>query len=231
MSEPLESQLTEIGRSVEYPSTPEFDLRNPAQQSRRIRPVLVLAAVAAVVLVVMAFPGPRAAIADLFGIGAVEFRATEVEPSALTGYLPGEEVDLDTAASEVDFDLLTLEETPDVVLLDRTVPGGMVTQGYGQGGGTYRVLITQLHARSEEPALQKLLGDTSVVSQVDVGGTRGFWIEAEHLIVLIDQTGEPIVDSARLSASTLLLVADDVTVRIEGDLTLQQATDMAESLD
>lgn len=231
MSEPLVSMLLDAGRGIEYPATPDFELAAERAPKQRVRPLLVAAAIAAVVLIVLAFPGPRAAIAELFGIGAVEFQIVdEIKPSALTGSLPGKEVGLDEATEGVEFVLLTIDEMPDLVFLDDSVAGGMVTLGYGQSGTGYRVVITQLHARSDEPSLRKLLSGETSVTPVDVDGDQGFWIEGEHTVVLLDQDDQPIFHSARLAASTLLVVANDLTIRIEGDLTVDEAIGIAREL-
>jgi hypothetical protein len=108
----------------------------------------------------------------------------------------------------------------------------MVTLGYGEFRGSYRLLITQLHARTDEESLGKLLLDETIVQRVDVDGARGFWIEGElHTVVILDRDGDAVVDSARLVGNTLLYVEEGRTVRIEGDLTLDQALNVAASLE
>ena len=77
-----------------------------------------------------------------------------------------------------------------------------------------------------------LLGAPDIaITQVVVGGTDGFWIEGDpHVVVLLDDDGTVIQDEARLAGSTLLFGRNGVTIRIEGDLDLGQALEIAARL-
>jgi hypothetical protein len=232
MSDLLERALLSLGERIEYPPTPSFEIQVEQPVTRRVpRGWTIAAAVAALVLVVLAFPGPRRAIADLFGIGSVVFTVVdELPPLPAETRIPGVEVTLEDARGGVDFDVLTLEDEPDVVFLESSVPGGMVTLGYGESGDSYRLLITQLAANPEQPALEKLLAGSTVES-VDVDGSPGFWIEGDpHAIVLLDRNGDIVEDSGRRAGNTLLFISDGVTVRIEGQLSLDLALKIADRL-
>jgi hypothetical protein len=234
MSESFEAALVSLGDQIAYPATPGFEIEPTSVGVRHgLGWKAALAFGAAAVLVLLAFPGPRAAIADFFGIGAVRFiELSEISPAPTTDFPSGDEVSLETASSAVDFPILTLDQSPDLILLNHSIPGGMVTLGYGEFRGSYRLLITQLHARTDEESLGKLLLDETIVQRVDVDGARGFWIEGElHTVVILDRDGDAVVDSARLVGNTLLYVEEGRTVRIEGDLTLDQALNVAASLE
>ena len=66
---------------------------------------------------------------------------------------------------------------------------------------------------------------------VDVEGKDGFWIEGEpHIVILFDRDGQVLEDSARLAGNTLLYTVDDITVRIEAAIDLEQALELAGEL-
>ena len=234
MSEQLARELVELGAEIGYPATPSFTAwtEGKVPHSRRRRAYMVVAAAAALVVVLLAIPGPRTAIARFFGIGVVSFTGVEEQPDAPLDRQPnGAVVELCVAQKNVEFDLLTLSQEPDVVWLDESVAGGMVTLGYADSDSSYRLLITQMEGGTDLPAVEKLLSGGTVVSEVDVGGDVGFWVEGDpHVLLLFDRNGTVVEDSARLVGNTLVFVRDGVTVRIEGALNLDQALAVAGAL-
>ncbi len=234
MSDRLEQTLFDLGRRIEFPETPVFAIPvHPSPAVHKTRPGwLVAAAAAAAILILMAFPGPRSAIASLFGIGSISITMVDELPEASEATpASGVESSLEEAQLHVDFSIMTIDAKPDVVLLDTSVSGGMVTLGYGKGDGTYRLLITELQAETDINVLEKSIASGTSISTVTVGAEDGFWIEGgPHVVVLFDLDGHFIEDSARLAGNTLLVVRDGVTVRIEGTLDLKQAREIASQL-
>lgn len=234
MSDRLEQTLFGLGRRIEFPETPLFAI--PAYPSPTVpkprRFWLVAAAAAAAILILMAFPGPRSAVASLFGIGSISITTVDELPEAAVATRPsGVESSLEEAQLHVDFSVMTIDAKPDAVFLDTSVSGGMVTLGYGKGDGTYRLLITELQAETDINVLEKSIASGTSISTVTVGAEDGFWIEGgPHVVVLLDPDGHFIEDSARLAGNTLLFVRDGVTVRIEGALDLEQAREIAGQL-
>ena len=230
MSSRLESALLELGRQIEYPATPEFVIPDPAPAKRPSRLRLVAAAAMAVVLVVLAFPGPRQAVADLFSIGSVGFSVVDTLPPAELVRAPGEQMTLAKAQNEVDFDIVTIDSEPDAVFVDRSVAGGVVTLGFGESDGSYRLLITQIGG-AMHPQFLKVITPDVVVRVVDVEGEQGFWVaDGPHVLLLLDEQGNDVEDTARLAANTLVYTFGDLTIRIEGDMTLEQAMEIASQL-
>jgi len=234
MSDRLEQTLFDLGGWIEFPETPGFAIPahpSPAAPKPR-RGRLVAAAAAAAILILMAFPGPRSAVASLFGIGSISITMVDELPEAAVATRPsGVESSLEEAQRDVDFSVMTIDAEPDAVFLDTSVPGGMVTLGYGKGDGTYRLLITELHAETDINVLEKSIASGTSISTVTVGAEDGFWIEGgPHVVILFDRDGHFIEDSARLAGNTLLFVSDGVTVRIEGTLDLEQAREIASQL-
>jgi len=233
----LERALEALGADVDFPPTPDLAAgvlsRLPVQLRRRTGRRWWWAAAAAIVLLVLvALPGPRAAIADLLGIGAVRVTIVDAVPPSATVRPPtGVEVTIDEAQAETDFDVLEPETPPDAVFLDDAVPGGMVTLAYEADGGGAALFITQLTATTDEAILGKSVGPGTSLVVVDVAGTPGFWIEGEpHVVLLIDRGGEIREDAARLAGNTLIVVRDNVTIRIEGAVSREDAVEIATSL-
>lgn len=234
MSDRLEQALFNLGQRIEYPKTPDLGVTYPARSERRIsRRWRIAAAVAVAALVLLAFPGPRQAVANLFRIGAVTLTVVDdLRPAAVEREPSGLMVSFEKAQEEVGFLILTLEPDPDAVYLDPSVSGGMVTLGYGADDDGYSLLITQLLATTDEQAVTKLLTPSTSVESVTVEGEPGFWIEGDpHVVILFDQEGDLVEDSARLAANTLLYIVGDRTVRIEGGLSLDQALEVAAALE
>lgn len=234
MPDRFEQSLFDLGERISYPTTPTFHVpeKKPAIPWRLHRGWVAVAGVATLVLVIAALPGPRAAIADFFGIGSIAIVVVDELPEASVERIPsGDEVPLREASGEAAFDVMTLNTEADAVFLDTSVPGGMVTLAYGTGQGGYQLLITQLIADTDELAVKKLLVTRTSVMLVDVEGNDGFWIEGEpHIVILFDRDGHVLEDSARLAGNTLLYTVDNVTVRIEGAIDLEQALEVAGEL-
>lgn len=237
----LELSLTRLRDHVVFPVTPELvddvmaqldtAVPRPRKQWRRV------AAVAAVVMVavLLILPGPRRAVADLLGLGGVSVRSIDRLPTVeVATAFPGRETTVADAHEAVDFPLLlpTLSAEPDVIFLDSSVPGGLVTLGYGSGPGGYGLVITEMSGRLDGPLLEKVVGpDTNVVPLL-VGTDDGFWIEgAPHLLLVLDRAGRDRVDPPRLVGTTLLFERNGVTVRIESAADLEDALEIAALLE
>ena len=234
MSDRLEQALFNLGQRIEYPKTPDLGASYPTRSERRIsRRWRIAAAVAAAALVLLAFPGPRQAVANLFRIGSVTLTVVaDLRPAAVEREPSGMMVTLNKAQEGVWFPILALDQDPDAVYLDPSVPGGMVTLGYGADDDGYALLITQLLATTDEQAVTKLLTPNTNVESVTVEGEPGFWIEGDpHVVILFNQDGDLVEDSARLAANTLLYIVGNRTVRIEGGLSLGQALEVAAALE
>jgi len=234
MSDRLEQALFNLGQRIEYPKTPDLGASYPTRSERRIsRRWRIAAAVAAAALVLLAFPGPRQAVANLFRIGSVTLTVVaDLRPAAVEREPSGMMVTLKKAQEGVGFPILALDQDPDAVYLDPSVPGGMVTLGYGADDDGYALLITQLLATTDEQAVTKLLTPNTNVESVTVEGEPGFWIEGDpHVVILFNQDGDLVEDSARLAANTLLYIVGNRTVRIEGGLSLGQALEVAAALE
>jgi hypothetical protein len=67
------------------------------------------------------------------------------------------------------------------------------------------------------------------VQYARVGETDALWFERPHEVVILDDQERPRTETARLAGHTLIWPAGDVTLRLEGDLSLEQAVEIGSS--
>ncbi|MEA3186102.1 MAG: hypothetical protein QOJ74_2579 [Ilumatobacteraceae bacterium] len=91
-------------------------------------------------------------------------------------------------------------------------------------------LVSVIPGRIEDGFFNKMLGDTSTVRSVDVGGVGGYWIEgAPHQLFFVTG-GQFEADTLRLATNTLLWQRGDTLYRIEADISLETALRIAASI-
>lgn len=239
----LELTLVELGRSIEFPPTPDIASRvreriTAEQPPRRsflpARRTLVIAlAVAAVAIgALMAVPGTRAAILEFFGVRGVAIERVETLPTVPTSVdlNLGEPVSLDGARELAGFDVLVPEKLgePDEVYFADTPPGGMVSFVYGSSEEP-RALLTQFRATFEDTFLKKLEQNTNV-QHVGVNDEPGVYLSGPpHVFGYVDSRGEYREETMRLVGNVLLWEQRPLTLRLEADLSLEDALEIARS--
>jgi hypothetical protein len=136
---------------------------------------------------------------------------------------------LDEARQRVAFDLMELEEEPDSVYIgDR----GTVWFLYGRPEAV-RLLVAQTPRLEVDESflLKKLAGAGTIVETTTVRGARTYFLSgAPHVVILVDENGFGVPESTRLARDVLVWEEDGRTVRLEGDFTLAEASELAESL-
>lgn len=239
----LERALAELGRELEVPPAPDLVpivlARIEPQRAARPRPrrwvLAVAAAVLAALVATLAIPDARSALFRVLRIGGEQIELVD----ALPGVTPveaelveptlGTRVTLEQARRDAGFDLRELETRPDRVYLgDR----GTVWFLYGMPSSV-RLLVAQtpLYAVDENLFLKKLASPETRVEEVDVDGVRGFLLTGEpHVVLLLDADGEVVEESARLARDVLVWERGGVAYRLEGDLTRDEALELARSL-
>jgi hypothetical protein len=151
----------------------------------------------------------------------------------------GEGVTLAQARQEVDFEVLvpTGVGLPEpVAYVDDDPPGGRVSLVYPAGPGLPEteetgvgMLLMQFRGRLELPFLEKLVR-ADQIREVEVGETRGYWIEGEHVLVYLDERGRSFDERSRVAGNTLLWQRGEVTFRLESALSMEEAIRIAESM-
>ena len=114
----------------------------------------------------------------------------------------------------------------EVTLVYKSRPGLKTS---GQTG--VAVLITEANGAVDAQFFGKMLGDGTTLEEVAVNGHRGYWISGQpHIFFFIDANGQFRMETMRLATNTLIIDDNGTVIRIEGDLTRQQALDLAASL-
>ncbi len=195
----------------------------PAPRQPRVTRRRLVAAALAVLLALLATPPVRAAVADWLGFAGVRVEESgpagaASDPPALRG---GPEVQ--AAAREVSFavrlpsalgrpDGVEVADDRRIVSMTWTVDGRVVR--LDQFDGTLDFAMAK---QSPE------------VRYAAVGGVDALWFRVPHEVVLLEPDGSRRTETARLAGHTLIWPEGDTTLRLEGDLALEDAVRIATS--
>jgi len=237
----LEAALRALGTRLDVPEPPDvtaavLDRLDEAEPPRRWRPVHKIAAAAAAALLALATamavsPTVRAAVFDLLRIGGVEIHENQpppvTPPVSVEPPLPGErDVTLAEARAQAAFPLRlpsALDPPVTVRLID---DARVVSMAFDSPHGQVR--IDQFDGRLD-PMFTKFTYAEDI-HRLFVQGVPGIWVDRPHPVLYTDESGALRDETARLSGSTLIWEKDGLTYRVEGDLTQEQAVEIAESL-
>jgi hypothetical protein len=254
MSE-LEQRLTQLGRELEWPETPELAvvvrerLSAPVVRHRR-RPVLLrrsfAIALAALLLlaggVFAAVPGVRDAVLDFFGLQGATVERRPSIPSApeLRVLQLGQRTTLEDASDELGFTPLVPGSVgaPSGVFVSKRVAGGELSLTYppspgmpATGRARLGLLVSEFRGDLAPEYMGKILGQATRVERLRLDGDRGLWIEgAPHLFFYRPPDSDFAESELRLAHNVLLLERGDLLVRLEGSFSRERAVDLARSL-
>jgi hypothetical protein len=114
----------------------------------------------------------------------------------------------------------------EVTLVYATRPGIPVS---GQTGVS--VLVTEARGAVDKNFFGKMIGDGTTLEELTVAGHQAYWISGQpHIFFFVDAAGSFRSETMRLATNTLILDYGGTIVRIEGDLTRDQALQIATSL-
>ena len=209
----LEQRLTELGRELDWPETPDLApavrrrLEAPARQPRR-RPVLLrrsfAIAIAALLLlaggVFAAVPGVRDAVLEFFGLqgATVERRAKLPEAPELRPLNLGTRTTLDRARRSLGFEPLVPSAAgrPDAVYTSQQVPGGELSLAYRPRPGlpeahstSLGLLVGEFRGDLAPEYLGKIAGQTTKIERLRVDGQRGDLDRGRSAPVLLPAAG------------------------------------------
>jgi hypothetical protein len=214
---------------------------------------LALAGLAAVLLaaaVLVVSPGTREAVARRLGLRGIDIRIGGERPSPTVTTRPGERlelglgerVSLEEARRRVAFPVLVPAaagfQRPDAVYVNSDQPlGGRVDLVFrarpGLPASPYTdagLLVTQFQATLTPDFIKKVVAG-GLVEEVQVAGQPGYWFSGEpHFFTFRDRAGELNDESIRLAGNTLVWQAGALTLRLEGQLSRQEAIRIAESM-
>jgi hypothetical protein len=231
--------------------------RRPMRLQFRLRPALIVAAVIVIVLAALiAIPETREAIAQLLGlrtIHIIEVTPTPTiahatpRPTPTPGVVPFRQccpTTLAEAQRKARFKiLLPPDEQPAQVFFQDQImgPGSDAQQLVLVFGDpqTPRLVLYEAQSWVYEKMVgvfAKQVGSGTVLTETQVSGQRALWITgAPHILVTLDQSGKPILDTERpVNANTLAWEAgtidNGITYRLETAISLEEAIKFAESL-
>jgi hypothetical protein len=227
----LETALRQLGSEVAFPPTPDLapairgQLDRPRFRHRRVAIALVSAVVVAIGAA-FAVPQARTAILDLLGLRNVSVVRVEKLPAVPAhGNLDlGQRVTLDAAKRRAPW-LLVPDGTPDSVWVNESLPGGKVSLLWGTPSNV-RLLLTEFTGRTY---IEKVIDGDTQVERVKIGDA-GAWFQGPHVVMFQDRDGRFRESHARLARNTLVWQMGDVTLRLEGGLTRDEALRIARTV-
>lgn len=235
----LERALVALGRDLDVPRAPDVAPAVLARLERWARPrprwriaLAVAVALLAALGAALAIPDARSALLRILHLGAARIERVEELPEIRLQQdlelVLGERVTLAEARRRSGFALRELDDPPSRVYLgDR----GTVWFLYGTPDRV-KLLVAQTRRLQLEPGLlKKLVAVNTQVAWITMDGSQGLFISGEpHLVLLLDEYGQVVEESARLARDVLLWERDGVTYRLEGDFDEEQALRLARSL-
>lgn len=246
----LEERLLSVAEAIDWPMpSPHLASRVTARiQSESVTakvrglPRLAVAVAAVLVLagVLVFSPTARQAVADLFGAAGVRIGfISEPAPAVGMGLNLGEPTTLDDAAGEVDFGVRAPtgpEPGPPDGVYMRDGQLTMVWAGTptlpAAGDTDVALLFTQSRAVAGVDIATKTMSPDAQVQELTMEGAPALWIEgAPHTFTLLDEEGNPVVETTRLAANVLLWEIRGVNHRLETTGDLASALALAESLE
>ncbi len=228
MTEEFEQKLQNMVRDFTYPPTPKIQLRQP------IRPTFRLAWVAMLVMAlffgsVLVVPPIRAFVFEILQIGAVEVTLDDVlipenaVPSALVDW--GKGISVEEAQEETEFVLRIPDgwRQPDLMYLQ---------------GDNDKIVVMVWRGESNPDEIELLLHQTDrdaiffykgvpELEITNVNGLDAFWLSIPHLLEAnINEAWQAVL----VEGNVLAWMEDGVTYRLETQLLLEDAIELAESL-
>ncbi|MFI6102297.1 hypothetical protein ACIA8G_42670 [Lentzea sp. NPDC051213] len=214
----LEAALHDLRQKIYVPAPPDLTasvltrINAPRKRNRWL--TAVIAALTAFAIAFAVSPAVRAGVQHLLEFAGVEFR-TEA-PSSIAPPLPSQEVSLDEARKQMPFEIHLPAQlgTPDKITVHE---GRFVTLYYGE-----------LRLDQFDGTIQSTLGKLLYSDGVEQIGDK-VWIPHPHRIFYIDRNGEWRDKGPHGAGKTLIWQRDQVTMRLEGDLTKERALQISES--
>jgi hypothetical protein len=236
----LEHALRQLGGMIEFPAEPDLAGRvrhRLGEAPRRRWAPRRIAVVALAVLVVavgaaMVVPAARTAVLEWLGIKGVKVTRVETLPkvSLLNDLGLGERVSLAQARERAPWLVephLDSLDPPDQIYYSSSVPFGQVSFLWGSKTEV-RLLMTQA---TGESFAEKMLGSGTDVEPANVDGRPAVWLTGDpHVFLYRDGRGKIREETARLARNTLLWQHDELTVRLEGELSKGEALEIARSV-
>lgn len=240
-----EQQIITMAQALPYPKTPDGVRGFRQRLGERSRPryltpgyrraLAIALALFLVLASLLAVPQVRAAILEWLQIGAVRIFIAEATPAPITPPVAtpnlaglGIPVTLAEAEEALDFPILLPPDLgpPDVVYLRLTYGSGVVSPVWFDAAAPAQIRAMLWQIGIPEFVHKWVYLDQ--MTETTVNDHPAYWIIGPQPLQLLDQEVYP----PRLVTNTVLIWADGtVTYRLEGDFTLEEAVELAESLE
>lgn len=254
MPEPIdiEARLTTLAAHIEWPPTPQLQVRSsrPRFQLHQSRWPLAAAAVLVIVATLLAYTPTRTAIAGWLNLHTTIRSTTALPtPSPLPSGTLGSNLGLGTpttladAQNTVGWQVLVPASlgNPDAVYVQMPPDGptqGEVSLVYAPRPGIAAasetgvgVLVTEARGSVNEQFFGKTLAPGTTIKDVSVNGHDAWWISGKpHLFVFIDADNQARFDTLRLATNTLVVDEEGTIVRIEANTSETTAEQIAGSI-
>jgi hypothetical protein len=245
----LEEQLRALGRSITV-DPPADDLakrvldrilaERPGPFTRawrwlvRSRRRLVAMIIAALIIALGLTPPVRATVLEWLRIGGVVIRT---EPSPATG------TSADPPVPQASGPSMTIAEAQRLVDFPLSLPEGLGTPAWVGVSDDRRVVSMDWGSGPGQIHLDQFAGELSWVfvkrywedvTPTMVSGREAVWLAKSHPIVYVDRGGTEHTEQARISGPSLVwqrtVGQSEVTLRLEGNVSLARALAIAESV-
>ena len=176
----------------------------------------------AVVAGVLAFsPGARSAFLEIFHIRGATVERVDTLPDVRAQRLDyGERVSRDEAERRVGFELLDLGSEPDAIFVR---PDGLASVVYGDPAKP-RLVLSQARGAIFDGFIKKTADRGTIIDEVTVDGEPGLFVDGpQHFVMFLDENGLISDERTYLAGTVLLWNRGDLLLRLEGDLTEDEA--------
>jgi len=246
----LERTLRDIGAHLDYPaptamaSAVSARLREPKPSVRRfgLLPAFVTAALLLVAIAALS-PDARAAAGEFLHLRGIDIFPVPSVPATLPTpkiAFPGEHMTLAEARARIRFTPLIPNAPelgqPDDVYVESVGGSDRVSLVYRQRpgvptspqAGVAAVIVEARGTLDENLLMGKATAAGTTVEPVAVSGARGYWIEGNpHLFFYRDANGNAVQDTMRLVGNTLVWERDGITLRLEAQVSRDEAMKLA----
>jgi hypothetical protein len=227
----LEKQVQRVARQMRYPPTPP--IRWQARQSRptRIRWTRALAALVLLIAVVMISP-LRASVLEWLRIGVIGFYTQDgptPTPSMRSLIDLYGQTTLEEAQRRAGYTLrLPADFGPPDFVYQQNADGPAVILVWLAKDDRPAITLYEFRSNDDRPVYGKLIDQAQ---NTQVNGNRAAWVDMPHLLVY-EHSGGVIrrQQSFLIRGPVLIWAEEDVTYRLESNLTMEQAIGIAESL-
>jgi hypothetical protein len=170
-------------------------------------------------------PGARSAFLEIFQIRGATVERIDTLPDIPAQRLDfGERVSREEAERRAGFELLDLGDEPDAIFVR---PDGLASVVYGNPERP-RLVLSQARGAIYEGFIKKTGGRGTTILNVTVDGEPGLFVDGdEHFVMFRDENGGISDEQTYLAGTVLLWNRGDLLLRLEGELTLEEALELA----